>query len=201
MNKIGFRIDAVIGKINDEQELNTNIKELIGILETDNSIASTFSLIGKMATFGSIPFVWKSAVYLISMTNPLAGAAYLGAGAFIGAAGMIANKDQLEKQMAASNYHRELEKLNSHIKNVKIQMKQYDRALNQQKEARGNSQDALNHISAYLGEFSNIKNFILPIQVKTALFNEIEQILNNYINMVAFLEMQPSNNKSKININ
>jgi len=199
--KIGFRIDAVIGKINDDQELNNNIKELIGILETDKSIASTFSLIGKMATFSSIPFVWKSAVYLISMTNPVAGAAYLGAGAFIGAAGMIANKDQLEKQMAASNYHRELEKLNIHIKNVKIQMKQYDRALNEQKEARSKSQDALNHISANLGEFSKIKNFILPIQVKNALFHEIEQLLNNYINMVAFLEMQTSNNKSKINLN
>jgi hypothetical protein len=73
-NKIAMEVSLVIstkiffiGKINDEQELNTNIKELISILETDKSIASTFSLIGTMATFGSIPFVWKSAVYLISI--------------------------------------------------------------------------------------------------------------------------------------
>jgi len=52
-------------------------------LEKDKLISSAISLFDKMTIFG--------AVYLISMTNPVSGAAYLGASLFIGAVGMIIN--------------------------------------------------------------------------------------------------------------
>ncbi len=52
-------------------------------MEKDKLISSAISLFDKMTIFG--------AVYLISMTNPVSGAAYLGASLFIGAVGMIIN--------------------------------------------------------------------------------------------------------------
>ena len=76
------------------------------------------------------------------------------------------------------------------MSNLNIAIKQYEKALAGQKLAREKSQQALNDISAHLGEHLNIRNSFLPIQVKTALFYEIDKLLNNYNRMINFLEIQ-----------
>lgn len=197
-DKVVFSVKAVIGQIKEEKELNENIKDLINTLEKDKSDAWYYSMIGAVAPGGLVPVIWQGSMFLLTVTNPVvAGGAFLSASAIACAAGSNFYYNQLDKQNVVSNYKVELEKLDIVIKNLNVAMEQYSKALNVQKTAREKSQNALSHISSHLGSFLNIKNSILPIPVKKALYEEIDKILNNYNQMIAFLDSQPLSEKVK----
>ena len=179
---------AAVGTIIGEKGMNEHTDELIDVLEGDELTAKFKGIIGAVGAGGLVPLIWRGSMLLFS---PLvAGPAFLGASAIVIGTGLLNFNQQLEKQKDSHNYQVELNKLNNVMSNLNIAIKQYEKALAGQKLAREKSQQALNDISAHLGEHLNIRNSFLPIQVKTALFYEIDKLLNNYNRMINFLEIQ-----------